>query len=154
MSSRLGKTMAGVARAAYNTGSLLIDSGMGSDVEKFAMRRGVKLLGVCPEAEVTFPKISNRQPNELTNGHTHFFLIGREDRSLNFTWGDESCMKYDLAQRISKGRVQGMGASGSPPCKMITVIIGDNEAQAMRDIEASMNMKVPIIVVRGTPLTD
>ena len=50
MTPKSGKTMAGVARAAYNTGSLMIDSGMGSDVEKFAMRRGIKLLGVCPEA--------------------------------------------------------------------------------------------------------
>lgn len=84
MSTRSGKTMAGIARAAYNSGSLIIDSGMGSEIEKFTMRRGVKLIGVCPEAQVAFPKISNRQPNELTNGHTHFFLIGREDRSLTF----------------------------------------------------------------------
>jgi len=30
MTARAGKTMAGVARAASNTGSILIDSGMGS----------------------------------------------------------------------------------------------------------------------------
>ena len=69
----------------------MIDSGMGSEIEKFAIRRGVKILGVCPEAEVCFPKISNRQPNELTNGHTHFFLIGKEDKSLKFT-----CYNVDL----------------------------------------------------------
>ena len=60
MSTRPGKTMAGVARAAFNTGSVIIDSGMASNVEKFAMRKGIKLLGVCPEAEVCFPKISNK----------------------------------------------------------------------------------------------
>ena len=49
--------MAGIARAAFNTGSIMIDSGMGSEIEKFAMRKGVKLLGVCPESEVAFPKI-------------------------------------------------------------------------------------------------
>lgn len=42
--------MAGVARAAYNSGSMIIDSGMGSEIEKFTMRRGIKLIGVCPEA--------------------------------------------------------------------------------------------------------
>ena len=127
MSTRPGKTMAGVARAAFNTGSALIDSGMASNVEKFAMRKGTKLLGVCPDAEICFPKISNKQANELTNGHTHFFLIGREDRSLEFKWGDESRMKYELAQRISKGRVSGMGGAFQPACKQITVVIGDNE---------------------------
>lgn len=35
MSSRAGKTMAGVARAAFNTGSMVIDSGIGSEIEKF-----------------------------------------------------------------------------------------------------------------------
>ena len=57
MTNRAGKTMAGVARAAQNTGSIVIDSGIGSEIEKFTIRRNVMVLGVCPEAEVTFPKI-------------------------------------------------------------------------------------------------
>ena len=64
----------------------------------------------------------------MTNGHTHFFMIGSEDRSQHcFTWGQESMMKYELAQRIAKGRISGMGGSVAPSCKMITVVIGDNE---------------------------
>ena len=47
-----------------------------------------------------------------------------------------------------------MGGSLAPPCKMLTVVIGDNEQSAMRDIEASLNAQIPIVVVRGTPLTD
>ena len=47
-----------------------------------------------------------------------------------------------------------MGAAGAPACKAVTVVIGDNEAQALRDIEASMNMKIPVVVVRGTPMTN
>ena len=35
-----GKTMAGIARAAYNTRSIILDSGMGSEIEKFTMRKG------------------------------------------------------------------------------------------------------------------
>jgi len=50
MSNRAGKTMAGIARAAANTGSVIIDSGMGSEIEKFAIRKGIQLIGVCPEA--------------------------------------------------------------------------------------------------------
>ena len=39
MTERAGKTMAGVARAAANTDSLIIDSGIGSAVEKFCIRK-------------------------------------------------------------------------------------------------------------------
>lgn len=118
--------MAGVARAAFNSGSLMIDSGMGSSVEKFAMRRGLQLVGVCPDAQVSFPKISNKSANELTNGHTHFFLLGKEDQSLTYNWGDESRLKYELAKRVAKGRISGMGGQVAPPCKIVTVVIGDN----------------------------
>lgn len=127
MSSRAGKTMAGVARAAFNTGSMVIDSGIGSEIEKFCQRKGVNLIGVSPEACVTFPKISNHQPNELTNGHSHFFLLGKEDKSTTLEWGEESKLKYELAQRITKGRISGMGGSLAPCCKTLTVVLGDNE---------------------------
>jgi len=45
-----------------------------------------------------------------------------------------------------------MGASYVPPCKMVTVVLGDNEPSALRDIEASMNAKIPVVVIRGSPL--
>ena len=91
-----GKNMAGIARAAFNTGSVVVDSGVGSQIEKFTMRKGVKLIGVCPEAQICYPRISNRQDNELTNGHTHFFMIGNADSGTEFEWGDESRCKYEL----------------------------------------------------------
>ena len=47
-----------------------------------------------------------------------------------------------------------MGGQNAPPCKMVTVVMGDNEPQAIRDIEASLNMRIPVIVVRGSYLTD
>jgi hypothetical protein len=86
-----GKILAGVCRAALRTDAFIIDSGIGSGIEKFCLRKSkvnikyllmvdVKLMGVCPEAEITYPKINpqQRRDNELTNGHTHFFLIGDE----------------------------------------------------------------------------
>ena len=59
----------------------------------------MNLIGVAPENEVTYPKINpnQRRDNELTNGHTHFFLIG--DESKKYEWGDEAQMKFELAQR-------------------------------------------------------
>lgn len=57
-SERPGKTMAGVVRAAFNTGSFVIDSGLGTGVERFCQRKGVPLIGVCPEAEVEYPRLN------------------------------------------------------------------------------------------------
>ena len=91
----------------------------------------------------------------MTNGHTHFFLIGKDDgdKSVIFQWGEESRVKYELAQRISKGRnTKMMGASFVRPCKIVTVVLGDNEPSALRDIEASLNAKIPLVIIRGSSL--
>ena len=101
------KTMAGICRGASNTKSIIIDSGMGCNIEKHCIRRGVRLIGVCPEACIAYPKLSKKQNNELANGHSHFFLIGTEDKKVQFSWGDESTLKYDLAKRIGAGRARG-----------------------------------------------
>jgi hypothetical protein len=90
---RPGKTMAGICRAAFNTGAILIDSGLGSCLERFCQRKGVTLIGVCPEAEVDYPRLNPvlRKDSELTNGHTHFFSIGKDKMSakggLVMKWG-------------------------------------------------------------------
>ena len=59
----------------------------------------VSLIGVSPEGDVTYPKINpnQRRDNELSNGHSHFFLIG--DEKKKFEWGDENKVKFELAQR-------------------------------------------------------
>ena len=61
--------MAGICRAAFNTGSFVIDSGLGTSIERFCLRKGVMLLGVSPEAEVDYPRLNpaNRTTNELAN---------------------------------------------------------------------------------------
>jgi hypothetical protein len=116
MSQRVGKTMAGVCRAAFRTDSMIIDSGISSCVEKFCLRKNVKLLGVCPEAVVSYPRLNpaQRTDNELANGHTHFFMIGTEDKSKSFKWGDESAMKFDLAKRLTVGSTRGFGSHPFP----------------------------------------
>jgi hypothetical protein len=124
-----GKFYAGIARACFNTDSILLDTCIGTGIEKYAMRRGnpyglnfiwvefelkknncknfnllfvfmiiylllfiisylkklfilskmlgVKLIGVAPENEVKFPKINPTfvDPYEISNGHTHLFLL-------------------------------------------------------------------------------
>lgn len=78
MTQRAGKTLAGVARAAQRTDAVIIDSGLGSGIEKFADRKKLALIGVAPEHEIIYPRINPnvKKDNELTTGHTHFFLIG------------------------------------------------------------------------------
>lgn len=78
MTQRAGKTLAGVARAAFRTDAVVIDSGLGTGIEKFCARKQVPLIGVAPEQEIIYPRINpnSKKDNELTNGHTHFVLIG------------------------------------------------------------------------------
>lgn len=72
-----GKFYAGIARAAFNTDAVIVDNGLASGLEKFTLRRGVKLIGIAPEGEIKFPKINPSQVDgtELANGHTHLFLV-------------------------------------------------------------------------------
>jgi len=157
MTDRCGKTMAGICRAAFNTGAFVIDSGLGTQIEKFCQRKGVVLIGCYPEAEVDYPRLNPalRSDKELTNGHTHLFSIGKQKGfSGELKWGRETTVKYDLAKRISMGRKGGFAHSQAPPCKMITVVIGDNEAGALADIESSLNSKIPIVILQGSPLSN
>lgn len=72
-----GKFFAGIARACFRTDAVVIDSGIDVGIETFAMRKNIKLIGVAPEKSVKFPKINptSKDPYELTNGHSHLFLL-------------------------------------------------------------------------------
>jgi len=95
--SQRGKFYAGISRAAYKTDAVVIDSGVRTGIEPFAIRKGkhisfsstaililldVKLIGVCPEKFIKFPKINTTQIGEfeLTRGHTHLFLVNQEEK--------------------------------------------------------------------------
>ena len=73
---------------------------------------------------------------------------------MKFNWGDECSVKYELAKRFAQGRNSGLGGSQAPPCKIVTVVLGDNEASAIGDIEASLNHQIPVIVLQGSKLCD
>lgn len=78
MTQRAGKTLAGIARAAFRADATIIDSGIGSGIEKFCIRKRIPFFGVAPDECISYPRLSQEAPkdNELTNGHTHFVLIG------------------------------------------------------------------------------
>lgn len=77
MENNRGKFYAGIARAAFNTDAVLLTNGIATGIEKFVLRRGVKMIGVAPEREIKFPKINPTfvEKMELANGHTHLFLL-------------------------------------------------------------------------------
>lgn len=98
--SNRGKFLAGIARVAFRTDAVIIDSGLQTGIETFTMRKNVKLVGVAPEGEILYPKINPtvRDPNELSNGHTHLFLLCNTDKR-KYTWGEEAAFKYNLANQ-------------------------------------------------------
>ena len=147
MTERAAKTLAGVARVAFRTDATIIDSGLGTGIEKFCLRKNVKLMGVAPEHEIIYPRINPdvKKDNELTNGHTHFILLGDNKDSdvkpaksktlakkagKKLAWGEEAQVKFDLAKRLAAGRNK---IGGSTNCKIVTVLIGDNP-QCYQDV--------------------
>ena len=50
-----GKFYAGIARACFNTDAIIVDNGISTGIEKYCIRRGVKLIGVAPETEIKYP---------------------------------------------------------------------------------------------------
>lgn len=147
MSERAGKVLAGVARAAFRAGACIIDSGIGSGIEKFCMRKSVPLIGVCPENEISYPvNSSNKKENELTNGHTHFFLIGSDDNKKKFRWGEEAKIKAEIAKRIAKGRSK---YGNTYTCKIVMVVVGDNP-NCVEDLAQAKENNFPIIVLEGS----
>jgi len=160
MTERAGKTLAGVARAASRTDAVIIDSGIGSGIEKFCLRRKLTVIGVAPENEVKYPRITpvGRRELELTNGHSHFVLIGDNVQEAEeagqiptrYFWGDEAKIKMDLALRIAQGRTK---KAKTIACKVVMVVVGDNSL-CHKEVELAASRGVQIVVLRGTPFSE
>lgn len=126
-------------------------------------------MGVAPEHEVIYPRINpnDKKDNELTNGHTHFMLIGDSDLETNqskqskrsqqppapakkqYAWGDETPFKFEFAKRIAAGRGK---KGGSTACKIVTVVVGDNP-ECLKDIDASLRLGIPCVILDGSELS-
>ncbi len=96
----------GIARAAAETGALIIDGGTQAGVMAM-MGQGVAdqgrkstLLGVAPAGRVTYPggptegSIEGRVP--LDPNHSHFVLVESDE------WGGETEALFDLARALAK----------------------------------------------------
>lgn len=119
------------------------------------MLSGVPLIGVCPEHEITYPKLQTekRSETEVTNGHTHVVVLGNKTRS--FEWGEESELKIELAKRIAKGHTEPKKYWWQKDfsCKIVTVLVGDNP-YCEEDIFAAYRSQIPVVVLEGSRLSN
>jgi hypothetical protein len=120
--------MAGLSRAAFNTRSVIVDSGLHTGIEKFCIRKSnqilildIRLIGVAPECAIEYPKLGSDEifsSKTLTNGHSHFILLGKDDLVLK--WGDETKFKMQLVERLANGR-----KGNIYKCKVVGIVVGN-----------------------------
>ena len=139
------KLFAGISRAALNTRAVIIDSGLQTGIEKFCLRNNITLIGIAPENKIEYPKINPEEFSNtlLTNGHTHFILLGKDDKSLN--WGQEAKFKVNFAERLANGR---KGAY-QYKAKVVGVILG-NIPNCVDECLMFMDKKWPLILVEDS----
>ena len=139
------KLFAGISRAALNTRAIILDSGLQTGIEKFCLRKNITLIGIAPENKIEYPKINPEEFSNtlLTNGHTHFILLGKDDKTLN--WGQEAKFKVNFAERLANGR------KGAYPykAKVVGVILG-NIPNCVDECLMFMDKKWPLILVEDS----
>ena len=139
------KLFAGISRAALNTRAVIIDSGLQTGIEKFCLRKNITLIGIAPENKIEYPKINPEEFSNslLTNGHTHFILLGKDDKSLN--WGQEAKFKVNFAERLANGR---KGAY-QYKAKVVGIILG-NIPNCTDEVLMFMEKKWPLILIEDS----
>lgn len=139
------KLFAGLSRAALNCRAVIIDSGLQTGVERFCLRKNIELIGIAPESQIEYPKI-NPEPFSstlLTNGHSHFILLGKDDKSLK--WGQEAKFKVNFAERLISGRKGGY----SYKSKVVGVILG-NIPGCIDEMVMFVERKWPMILIEDS----
>lgn len=118
--SKKGKLMAGITRAAFNTRSIIVDSSLQTGLETFCIRKNLTLIGIAPEncIELPRPNPGSFSSKVISNGHTHFILLGSEDYKLK--WGEETSFKLGLIERLISGR-----KGFEYKCKTVGIILGN-----------------------------
>ena len=139
------KLFAGISRAALNTRAIILDSGLQTGIEKFCLRKNITLIGIAPENKIEYPKINPEELSNtlLTNGHTHFILLGKDDKSLN--WGQEAKFKVNFAERLANGR---KGAY-QYKAKVVGIILG-NIPNCVDECLMFIDKKWPLILVEDS----
>ena len=108
----------------------------------------MELIGVAPENMIEYPRINSETLSNkmLTNGHTHFILIGNEKNK--FSWGNETKFKISLAERIANGR------KGFPyKSKVVGVIVG-NILSCEEEINHFIEKNWPLILIEDSELSN
>jgi len=83
--------------------------------------------------------------NTLSQGHSHFILLGKEGMKLD--WGDETRIKMNFAERICSGR-----KGFSYKCKMVGVILG-NISKCEDEMYYFVEKNLPLILVVDSELS-
>jgi len=129
----------GVARAAVEMNSLIIDGGTESGVMKMVGQgvadRGFKstLIGVAPLGQVKFPGSEGAGTNALDPNHSHFVLVeGKE-------FGDETGMIFKLADWFRSN-------AKSPA---VVLLAGGGDITRREALQA-VRQNLPLIVVEGS----
>jgi hypothetical protein len=144
--NRKTKLMAGLSRVALNCRAIVIDSGIQTGIEKFCLRKNLNLIGIAPENKIEYPKNTNEFSNKLlTNGHTHFILLGKDDKKLN--WGDEIKFKINFIERLIKGK---KGAFNYE-CKVVGILLG-NIQNSIDECLIFIEKKWPLILIDDSDL--
>ena len=137
----------GIARAAYSTDAVIVSTGMKCGIETACYRKKVQLMGVCPEAAIQYPTNNSTgdRLGELSGGHSHFFVIGKQNDYMR--WDGVVNFKMELIERLRKGR----GAPGSYVCRAMCVFVGDN-TNHLWELERALNNDWPVLVIEESPV--
>ncbi len=155
----------GIARAAADTGALIIDGGTQAGVMTL-MGQGVAdrgrqsvLLGMAPAGKVTYPGgpaeggLEDSAP--LDPNHSHFVLVQTDE------WGGETETMYDLAQALANrvldpprpaddGSSAQDGEEASPARIPVVTVLVNGGLIAKDEVLRSVRQGWPIIVVQGS----
>lgn len=152
-SNKVGKLMAGLTRAAYNTRAIIVDSGVETGVEQFCLRKNITLIGIAPEFMIELPKPNSDlfSKKMLTNGHSHFILIGNNENKL--VWGEECKLKVSFIERLLSGR-----KGYNYKCKTVGILMGnidgcENEINYVSFFNQYIERKYPLILIEDSELS-
>jgi len=140
----------GIARAAFESDALIIDSGGHGGVSalmgKGVASRGIEsnLIGVAPASKLIFP---NSQTGEIAAepNHSRFVLVEGDD------WGCETATLFDLvgvlASSSISGRLDSLEKKLSVP---VLAILANGGQVSINEALNAVRKNLPLIVVEGS----
>ena len=141
----MARIISPLVRVAHMTDAVIIDHGLASGIEGLAIKRGVKIVGICPETQIKYPtKPVPGQANigELTP-HTHLITLGSQKTPAK--WQDIVDFKLQFANRIRRGR----GGPNDFNCKGVAIWAGNFEISA-HDVTKLVKDQWNIVVLDET----